>query len=515
MRRVFSVLLSLGVASSLFAAGASQVATAPIEREIVLASPRDIVPGAQDFFFASSIVQVWEPLIAVDDQWRPAPGLAQRWQMSEDGTEWTLHLRRGVRFHDGEPFNADAVLANFRRYAAVNPGQSRFYSFSLARFYPGFESIEKVDEYTVRLSFDRPSPAILYSMTSFGSPMFSPNSFDDTTWAFVGIPAATGPFQIVEQVSDQFSILERFDDYWGEPAQAHRIRIRVIPEATTRASALRAGEIMGVLDLGAMPPVLARQLLRDDRFGYSKAPNSIIHYLSLNATVFPFNDVRMRRAISLALDRRLIADQFYGGFVSPAAHLLNHSSPFYVSMDPEHDPAEARRLAREVLGSRRHTTTFIVPAPFTQRYPYTEKAEYAQSVLADLGIDVEIRIIEWGAYREAQRTGNYGVGMQIQGLPNGEPLSIFTSFMRSTGGQNRDMSLGFNSPEADRLIAEAERELDMSRRAELYAALLRLAATEFPVVPIINDVNLLVYNREITGFGAKVYGVTLSSTRWR
>ena len=489
-------------------------AAAPVpEPEIVLASGRDIVPGPSDFFYASSIVRVWEPLVAVDESWAPVPGLAESWEMSDDGTEWTFHLRRNVTFHDGSVFDADAVLANFSRYEAVGTGRSRFYGFSLARFYPGFAGIEKVDDYTVRILFDQASPAVPFSMTSFGSAMWSPASFDEDG-AFNGIPAGTGPFRVVERVDDQYAVLERFDDYWGAPAKASRVRIRVIPDANTRASALRAEEIMAVLDIGVLPPVLAQQLLEDDRFASTVAPNSIIHYLSLNATEYPFSDVRMRRAVSLAVDRRLIADAFYAGVPAPAAHILNHASPFFIDLPVDHDPETARALAHEVLGGQRFQTTFVVPAAFVERFPYKEQAEYVQSVLADLGIDAEIRLLEWGAFREAQRNGEYGIGMQIQGLPNGEPWSIFSSFMRSDTGQNRDYSLGFSNAEADRLIAQAEQTLDMETRGNIYRELQRISARELPVVPLINDANLLVHNRRIEGYEARVYGVTIATMHW-
>lgn len=215
----------------------------------------------------------------------------------------------------------------------------------------------------------------------------------------------------------------------------------------------------------------------------------------------------MRRAVSLAVDRELLAEAFYRGVPAPAAHILYHASPFFIELPVEHDPKLARRLSRDVLGEERFQTAVVVPTGFVERYPYREQAEYVQSVLADLGIDAEIRLLEWGAYREAQRTGEYGLGMQIQGLPNGEPSSIFSSFMRSDSGQNRDYSLGFSSP-------EAEQTLDMEARGEIYRELQRVSAREFPVVPLINDVNLFVYNRRIEAYEARVYGVTIDTMRW-
>jgi peptide/nickel transport system substrate-binding protein len=127
-RRILSLLLCLIALSTHMLPLA--YAQSGAEQEVVLAAPRDIAPGENDFYYTSVICYVWEPLIAVDENWNPAPGLAMSWEMSEDGTEWIFHLRKGVRFHDGEPFNADAVLANFERYQQASPGKSKFYTFA-------------------------------------------------------------------------------------------------------------------------------------------------------------------------------------------------------------------------------------------------------------------------------------------------------------------------------------------------------------------------------------------------
>ena len=103
----------------------------------------------------------------------------------------------------------------------------------------------------------------------------------------------------------------------------------MIPDGNTRFSALRSEEILGTLDLGAIQPNLARELLKEDRFRASVTKSPIIHYLAPNGTKFPFSDLRMRQAVSLIINRQLIADEFYAGYPAPAAHILNYASPFY------------------------------------------------------------------------------------------------------------------------------------------------------------------------------------------
>ena len=488
-------------------------AQAETDREVILAAPRDVAPGETDFYYTSVICDVWEPLVSVDENWNPVPGLAASWEMSEDGKEWIFRLREGVRFHDGEPFNADAVLANFARYQQAEPGQSKFYTFRMNRFYPNFERIEKLDEYTVKLTFTQANPSLVYYMTNFGSPMFSPKSFDESG-AFITAAAGTGPFQMSEHVLDQYVVLERFDGYYGEKAGVERVKIKVIPDGNTRFSAMRSEEILGVLDLGAMPPNLANELAQEDRFDVTVAKSSIIHYLAPNGTRFPFNDVRMRQAVSLMIDRQLVIDEFYSGYPAPASHILNYASPFYQELPASYDPETAKQLAKEVLGEKRAPVDLIMPSSFVGRYPYKEQGEYVQAVLSELGLDVSIKIMEFGALSEVMKKGDYDLCMRIQGLPNGEPYSILDSFMRSDSGQNKSYSLGYSNPRVNELLDTAAQTLNMDERAALYTELQKISAQELPFIPLFNDAVLLVYNTKLTGYEALIYGVSLPDMRW-
>ena len=479
------------------------------DAEIVLAGYRNLAPGEKDGYYCSKILYVWEPLVTQDENAAPVPCLAESWEMSENGTQWTFYLRQGVKFHDGSDFNADAVIANFDRMK-MGVKSSSFYPLDIDSHYPNLESYEKVDDYTIRLTFSQPAPTQLYNMVNFGSAIYSPNCFDENG-DFNGICIGTGPFKITENKLDEYVLLERFDDYWGEAAKAKTILVRVIPDADTRFSALKSGEIMGVIDLNAIPTSLAVELEGDDNFALTTTKSTMIRFLCLNGTQFPFNDVRMRQAVSLALQRSVITEDLYDGFGTPTTNILNYSTPFYKEFPVEEDMEKAKELAAEVLGDERVTVTYLYNGSEAAQ---KGEAELIASWLSEIGIDCELMPMEMTNMKEQMKTGDYGIARMQQGLSNSEPSTIFRRFMLTSGDQNQNYSLGYHSDEVDALMAEAESALDMDVRTECYNRIQEISTQEFPVVPLFNDVTLMAYNTKLTGYDAKLYGIELPLVAW-
>ena len=479
------------------------------DAEIVLAGYRNLAPGEKDGYYCSKILYVWEPLITQDDNATPVPCLAESWKMSEDGKQWTFYLRQGVKFHDGSDFNADAVIANFDRMK-LGVKKSSFYPLDIDSHYPNLEKYEKVDEYTIRLTFSQPAPTQLYNMVNFGSAIYSPNCFDEEG-NFNGICIGTGPFRITENKLDEYVLLERFDDYWGETAKAKTIRVKVIPDADTRFSALKSGEILGVIDLNAIPTSLAVELKDNDDFALTTTKSTMIRFLTLNGTQFPFNDVRMRQAVSLALQRSVITDEIYDGYGSPTTNILNYATPFYKEFPVEEDLEQAKALAKEVLGDQRVTVTYFYNG---SEAALKSEAELIASWLSEIGIDCELQPMEYSVMREEIKAGNYGIARMQQGLSNSEPSTIFRRFMLTTGDHNQNYCLGYHSDEVDALMEEASAALDMDVRTECYNRIQEISTEEFPVVPLFNDVTLMAYSTKLTGFDAKLYGVELPLVAW-
>lgn len=484
------------------------------EKEIVLAAPRDLAPGEKDAFYLSSILYVWEPLVSVGDNGDLAPKLAKSWSMSEDAKEWIFELRDDVTFHDGVKFNADAVIANFERYKKMNPKQSTFYTFDVEKVYPGLKEVTKIDDYKIKITFDKPMPTLPYNMANFGSAMYSPANFAENA-DFSGLPKGTGPFKLVEHKKDEYIVLEANEAYYGEKAKTKKVRIKVIPDPETRFSALKAEEIMGVMDLGAITPVLAQELLKDDRFSASVNKSTITHYLSPNGNKAPFDDPKMKEAVSLMIDRELIVKEFYGGYPKPTINILNYASPFAKDIKPVYDPEKAKKLAKEALKDKTMEIDLILPSWALDRYSYKTEAEYMQAVLKDLGLTVNIKVLDGAAFKEAQEKGEFHLAMHIQGLPDLEPYTIFDRFMSSRGATNKAYNLGFKNERVDELLKMLDTTLDLNQRKKIYDELQDISAKDFSTIPLFHDVTLIVYNKAITGYEATIYGTTLPQMEWR
>ncbi len=495
--------------------GTNDVSAAELyEKELVLAGPRDVAPGPEDAFYMSSILYVWEPLVAIGPGQQPTPKLATGWESNDEKTEWTFDLKQGVTFHDGVPFNADAVMANYERYSNMHGKRSSFYTFHFTAVYPNFESIEKTGEYQVKMTFSEPFALLPYNMANFGSAMYSPDSFDETT-DFVTIAQGTGPFKLVEHERNEYVLLEANEDYYGEKAKIKNIRIRIIPDPQTRFSALQAEEIMGVLDLGSLTPELTKQLLEDDRFDLSYDKSTISHYVSTNGTRFPFNDPRMKTALSLAIDRELLVNEFYNGYPEPTINILNYASPFAKTIQPVYDLERAEELVEEVIGDENPVLEIIVPSWALDRYPYKEQAEYIQSVLTGIGLQSTISVVDGAAFRELQSQGEFDISLHIQGLPDLNPMTIFNRFMYSQGSTNIAYSLGFSNERVDELLELLAVETDLERIKEMVDELQDISAEDISTHPMFHDVTLAPHNKAVANYNATVYGVDLTGVSWR
>lgn len=491
------------VSSETPAAGAEQ------SREIVFAASRDQCPGEQDAYYASMSLGVWEPLITKDEHGKPAPALATSWEHNEDATVWTFHLREDVSFSNGTPFTADIVLANFDRMKK-GPFESSFYGLNIETIYPGLVSYEKTDDYTVVLTLSEGQPLLDYTMVNYGSAIFEPSCFaEDGT--FSGFPIGTGPYVVAENVLGQYCVITRNETYWGTPGIAQSFRFKVIPDAETRYTALRAGEVQGLCDLGAISPAQAAELEGDPAYHVSVGDSGITHFLNVNGRDFPFNDVRMREGLSLLLDRQTIIDSFYNGYGIAAGGFLNYTSPFYVQQPVQHDPEKGAQLIRQVVGDQEVELKFLLPSGDVNRYPYQEEAEYIQSLLENIegtNIKVSIQQMDWGPCKDEMKAGNYNLCLKIQGLPSANPFSLFQGFLSSQGSTNLNYGLGYRSDTVDALIQEASVCLDTSRLEEIYRELQEISAVDFPNIPVLYAQEVVASSSEITGYQATVYGLT-------
>ena len=490
-------------------------ATAPVQasREVLLAVSRNLANGEEDPYYTHNSLMVWDSLVMLNEELEPTPQLSESWTLADDQLSWTFELREGISYTDGTPFNADAVVANIDRLMQISPRRSPFFSLTIARAYGDLAGASKSAEGAVEFRLNSPNPSMIFTMSNFFSAMFSPDSFAENG-DFTGIPATTGRFKLAEWERDRFVLLERNEDYWDTKPLVQWIRLRVIPDSGARVSAIAAGEVDGVVELGALSPAEAKSLEGREGITVGGDPVSISQYLFFGNDRPPFDNVELRRAVSLAIDREAIVEKLALGYGVPGKSLLSAFVPRWLSPkgEPMYDPAQARRLARTALGEGRASATLIFRTGSGQAQPYKSIAELLQAELGEIGIDLELVPLEPAAARERRDTRDWNLRIGQTGWANGDPDFILGRFLASDGFNNATIKGGYSNPEADRLIALGKAELDPQKRFEIYERLQEIAADEVPVTPLYHNYLTYAYRDTITGLRHRVtYQPTLDT----
>ena len=482
-------------------------------KELVLGSVRDIIPGDGDAYYVSLSADVWEPLTR-DVEGVIEPGLAKSWEHNEDCTQWTFYLRDDVLFHNGEKFNADIVLANVERYKK-GPMTSTYVSIDIDKTFPGLISAEAVDDYTVKFTFSEPVPTLDYMVSNYGSPMYHPDCFDAQTGAVTSFVIGTGRYKIKEHVQDQYAVFERNDDYYGDyMPYIKTVRVKCIPDADARYAALKSQEVMALVDNGAILTAQVDELLStSDEFDVVMTKSHMTHYLKVNGEKFPFNDVRMRQAVSYAIDRDTINEQLWGGLCTPAYNVLSYRTPFYKDIQGEYNMEKAKQLADEVLQGQTVSVDMIISESRASSYPYKAEAEYLQSELAKIGLDINIKILDSTLYNEARDNGDYNCTLDAHGFNNADPYSNLFGYIGTQGASNVKYHFGYSNAKVDELLAEVKVTADEEKRKEIYNEIQDIAAQELPMIPILYDVNVNVHNKKITGYKT-VPGIEWATIQW-
>jgi peptide/nickel transport system substrate-binding protein len=338
------------------------------------------------------------------------PALAERWDISDDKKVYTFHLRRGVKFHDGTPWNAEAAKFNFDRvlkkdfqyYSELANGFNTWWHQDIANY-------DVVDEYTFRITLKQPNSELLrrMSMGGFGSAgMLSPESVKKHGNEDVSLhPTGTGPFKFVERVVNEKIVLEKNLDYWDHQRvpRIDQLIIRGIPEVATRELALQTGEV----DIIATPAPDSVEYLKSQGMTIVQGPVPTIYLIWVNFKQKPLDDVRVRKALNYAIDREGLCKYLRRNQCLPAYSILNFGGPGY---DPNYkpypyDPAKAKQL----LVDAGHPNGFEVRVDWTPGgagdVATVADAEWIQRDWARIGVKLKIELFEISTYMQQMNKG--------------------------------------------------------------------------------------------------------------
>lgn len=437
------------------------------------------------------------------------PWLATDWEVSDDGKVWTFQLRQGVTFHDGTPFNAEAVVFNFERWMNTdNPHRHEGENFEYyAYMFGGFDEqsiiakVEAVDEYTVRFTLREPLASFLQNLAMPCFAIASPEAIKKYGADFGRHPVGTGPYRFVEWIPDQQITLEAYDQWWGEPKpKVRRIVYRAIKDNSARLAELMAGTIDVMEDPN--PADLATVDTSQFEILYREANN--VGYLALNNDKEPFDDVRVRRAIAHAINKQEIVEAFWGELGQVAKNPLPPAMWGYndAIQDYAYDPEKAKQLLAEAgypEGFETELWTMPVPRPYM---PEPQKiAEAIQQDLAAVGIRAEIVTHEWDVYLE--KTGNGEHPMALLGWigDNGDPDNFLYVLLdkdnaRTPGAGNISF---YRSEEVHRLLIRAQRTPEQSVREQLYKEAQEIIHRDVPMIPLAHARSPIIVRKGVEG----------------
>ncbi|MEQ8896057.1 MAG: ABC transporter substrate-binding protein [Roseovarius sp.] len=486
--------LMAAAAGATFALGSAPLpATAQTPADVLIvgqiAEPKSLDPAAvtavNDFRI---LVNLYEGLTRYKDgTLQPEPALATDWEISEDGTVYTFTLREGVTFHDGTPFNAEAVKFNFDRMLDENHPYHDTGPFPLSFFFGAVETTEVVDDMTVKFTLNAPYAPFLSNLAYPTGLIVSPEAVKAGGADFGRNPVGTGPFKFVEWNSNERVVVDRFEDYWGDTTGLQAVVFRPITDANTRVAEMLAGGIDMMVEV---PPTSMGQFEGDEYTVHEQA-GPHVWFLILNAKEGPFADMKVRQAANYAINKEAIVNDVLEGTATVAA---GPTPPAFAwayneDLDPyPYDPGKAKALIAEA-GAEGAELTFYVTEGGSGMLDPVPMGTAIQADLEAVGFDVSIETYEWNTFLGEVNPGLEGkADMAEMAWMTNDPDTLPYLALRSEAWPDQG---GFNSgyyanEKVDELLENARTATDQEERAKLYREMQEIVQEEAPWVFIAN-----------------------------
>lgn len=456
----------------------------------------DIDPSnAYDFFTWEVLTNIMEGVV----KYKPGtdeliPGIAEKWEVSSDGSTWTFYLKRNVAFCDGTPVKAEDVVRSIKRVMTIEGDPS----WLVTEF---VEDVVAVDDYTVKFILKTPAS---YFLAVAATPPYFPvhpsypqdQIVSDATWG------GAGPYCIKEFKRDEYMVLEANPYYHGEKPKTKTIIIKFYRDATALRLALERGEV----DIAwrTLRPQDYVDLAKNPNFVVVSIPGSFIRYIIINVKMDPVSNVLVRRAIAAAIDRAELAEKVFFNTMTPLYSLIpagmwGHIDAFKEAYGPGPDIELAKSLLREAGYSE--TNKLVIELWYTPTHYGDTEADLATLLKNQLEatgmISVEIKSAEWATYVDNARNARMMLSL-FGWYPDYIDPDDFTSpFLLSTA--NKWTGSQYANPTVDELLRDAMVKVDQSERAKLYEQVQRILADEVPFIPLLQGNLMIVYAKNVLG----------------
>jgi peptide/nickel transport system substrate-binding protein len=431
-----------------------------------------------------------DKLFDIDEKLNIVPQLALSHETSADGKEMTIKLRPGVKFHDGEPLDAEAAKFSIERHMTL---PTSFRKSELA----SVDHVEVVDPLTIKLVLKTPFSPLIAQLTDRAGMMVSPKAAKEAGEKFGLHPVCAGPYKFVERVQQDRIVFEKFADYWNKD-NIHIDRVVFLPivDATVRLANLKSGG----LDL--IERVLAtdiKEVRADPKLVLSTALE--LGYLGLTINIAndknkgPLSQSeKVRQALDLSIDREALNQVVFNGEFTPGNQWVNPQHPYYQKSFPipKRDIAKAKALLKEA-GVK---TPVPVDLMVTKGAENEAVSQVLQSMAAEAGFDLKIRVIEFATSFKQAQAGEFQI-FQIAWSGRIDPDGNSYVFMHTKAPQNDG---GYTNPEADKLMEDARLTSNFEERKALYEKLTKILLNDRPIIYLYHRKLLIAHTTKLEGY---------------
>lgn len=446
------------------------------------------------------------------------PALAESWEVSEDGLEYTFHLRPGVKFHSNANFTpsrdltADDVIFSFERQGKADHPFHAYMSGLSYEYYSSMEmdslikSIEKVDDLTVKFTLNRPEAPFLANIAMPFVSILSKEYADHlqaagTTEDLNNAPIGTGPFSFVAYQKDAVIRYQKNADYWGQEPKIDDLVFAITPDASVRLQKLKAGEC----HLMPYPaPADLDEIRNDPKLKMDEQAGLNVGYLAYNSQIAPFDDVRVRRALNMAMDKQAMVDAVFQGGATIAKNPIPPTMWSYNEAieDDTYDPEAAKALLAEAGASDLSMEIWAMPVQRPYMPNARRAAEMMQADFAQIGVKAEIVSYEWGEYlkksMDPTRTGAVIMGWTGD---NGDPDNFLSVLLSCAAANEAGANRAFwCNEEFSDLLARAKTSSDHDERVKLYEEAQVIFKQEAPWATLAHSTQYVPMAKNVTGF---------------
>ena len=436
------------------------------------------------------------------------PALAERYTISPDGLSYTFYLRQGVVFHDGTPFNAEAVAFNIKRQLPPLRTESMTYADLV---YGAVDKVDVIDDYTITITLkERTTPFLRNLAMLFAAPIASPSAIEKYHNNLMLHPVGTGPYQFERWVRGDHLVLQRFASYWGQKAKIDKLVFRFMKESGSRVVALNNGEVDAITGLDAH---VIKQIKQGGNKLY-QAPGTNTFYMIFNTRPEAVtHDVRVRKALAQAIDVPTMVKALYQGYSTYAPTYFPEFLPGYSKDTPvsTYNPKQAQATLQE-LGVNKVKIIANANATYSNAVGGQVLSEAIQSYLKQVGVSATIELYDFATYKAHLITDSWDLSFIGCNGDNGDPDNFINFLALPDPTVNQGL---WQHQEFIDLVNKGTHLPEGDERTKLYERTAEIIATEMPLLPIAHAQNLVAYRPLFQGLRINPFGFNILSQAQR